>query len=204
MTYSTRDSAAIAARRALKKLHGDAYKAKAGVDFTLARDTASAMWTFDLINARGHAADAAERDDLDAPDLTAEQMDAWAAKQAAAKIAADARKMIADHDAEEDAADEADRIAAAKAAAKLRKPMGKRAAAQAAAEAGNLPPAPDFSAPTHARFRAKLATIVAAAEAGDIAALKAFEINPISSSPKAMAKYRDLAVTALEARAARA
>ena len=54
--------------------------------------------------------------------------------------------------------------------------------------------------PTHARFRAKLAQIVALAVAGDIAALQAFEINPFSSSPKAMARYRDLAVLAIEAR----
>ena len=62
-------------------------------------------------------------------------------------------------------------------------------------------PAPDFSKPTHARFRAKLAQIVALAEAGDIAALQAFEINPVSSSPKAMARYRDLCVIAITARA---
>ena len=51
------------------------------------------------------------------------------------------------------------------------------------------------------RFRAKLAQIVALAEAGDIPALQAFEINPISSSPKAMARYRDLCVIAINARA---
>ncbi len=54
---------------------------------------------------------------------------------------------------------------------------------------------------THARFRAKLAHIVALAEAGDIAGLQAFEINPVSSSPKAMARYRDLCVIAITARA---
>ena len=48
-------------------------------------------------------------------------------------------------------------------------------------------------------FRAKLAQIVALAEAGDIAALQAFEINPVSSSPKAMARYRDLCVIAITA-----
>ena len=42
---------------------------------------------------------------------------------------------------------------------------------EAKARQGELPPPPDFSAPTHARFRAKLAQIVALAEAGDIAAL---------------------------------
>lgn len=84
---------------------------------------------------------------------------------------------------------------------KAQKPLGKRAAILAAAEAGTLPEPPDFSAKTHARFRAKLAEIVTAADAKDLDALRAFEINPISSSPKAMAKYRDLCVIALEAQA---
>ena len=42
---------------------------------------------------------------------------------------------------------------------------------------------------------------MALAEAGDVAALQAFEINPVSSSPKAMARYRDLCVIAIAARA---
>jgi hypothetical protein len=79
--------------------------------------------------------------------------------------------------------------------------IGKRQAIQDQAETGALPAAPDFSKPTHARFRAKLAQIVALAEAGDIAGLQAFEINPVSSSPKAMARYRDLCVIAITARA---
>lgn len=83
------------------------------------------------------------------------------------------------------------------------KPTGKRAAILEAAQKGKLPPAPDFSAPTHARFRKKLDEVIALAKAGDIAALRAFEINPVSSSPKAIAKYRDLAVIALEAKAAK-
>ena len=79
--------------------------------------------------------------------------------------------------------------------------IGKRQAILDQAQTGELPPAPDFSKPTHARFRAKLAQIVALAEVGDIAALQAFEINPVSSSPKAMARYRDLCVIAITARA---
>jgi hypothetical protein len=79
--------------------------------------------------------------------------------------------------------------------------IGKRQAVVDLAQSGTLPPAPDFSKPTHARFRAKLAQIVALAEAGDFAGLKAFEINPVSSSPKAMARYRDLCVIAITARA---
>ncbi len=79
--------------------------------------------------------------------------------------------------------------------------IGKRQAIRDQAQTGALPQAPDFSKPTHARFRAKLAQIVALAEAGDIAGLQAFEINPVSSSPKAMARYRDLCVIAITARA---
>jgi len=60
--------------------------------------------------------------------------------------------------------------------------------------------APDFSKPTHARFRAKLARLVTLVEAGDVEGLKAIEINPVSTSPKTMARYRDLAVVAIEAR----
>ena len=77
----------------------------------------------------------------------------------------------------------------------------KRQAILDQAQSGALPQAPDFSKPTHARFRAKLAQIVALAGAGDIAGLRAFEINPVSSSPKAMARYRDLCVIAITARA---
>jgi hypothetical protein len=81
------------------------------------------------------------------------------------------------------------------------KTIGKRAAILAAAQAGNLPAAPDFSAATHARFRGKLADLVKLAEAGDIEGLKRYAINPISSSPKALDKFRNLCVIALEARA---
>jgi hypothetical protein len=73
-------------------------------------------------------------------------------------------------------------------------------ALEAGARAGKLPEAPDFSAATHARFRNKLAKLIELAAAGDIDALRAFEINPVSSSPRAMARYRDLCVMAIEAR----
>jgi hypothetical protein len=78
--------------------------------------------------------------------------------------------------------------------------IGKRQAVVDLAQSGTLPTVPNFSKPTHARFRAKLAQIVALAEAGDTAGLQAFEINPVSSSPKAMARYRDLCVIAITAR----
>jgi len=81
--------------------------------------------------------------------------------------------------------------------------LGKRAAIEAAAREGKLPEPPDFSAETHKRFRNKLASVVELAKAGDLKGLRAFEINPVSSSPKAIARYRDLCVVALEAQAAR-
>ena len=71
---------------------------------------------------------------------------------------------------------------------------------EAKARQGELPPPPDFSAPTHARFRAKLAALVELAGKADATGLRAIPINPVSSSPKALARYRDLAVLAIEAR----
>ncbi|MCA3448800.1 MAG: hypothetical protein INF92_00275 [Rhodobacter sp.] len=71
---------------------------------------------------------------------------------------------------------------------------------EAKARQGELPPPPDFSAPTHARFRGKLEGLIALAERGDAEALRAVTINPVSSSPKALARYRDLCLTAIEAR----
>ena len=73
------------------------------------------------------------------------------------------------------------------------RPSGKRAAVLAAAQSGKLPPPPDFSAPTHARYRDAAKLLVDMAKAGDVDGLKAMVIKPYSSSPKAMAKYRALA-----------
>lgn len=81
-----------------------------------------------------------------------------------------------------------------------------RAGAKAAEEAvsrGELPTPPDFTAETHKPYRAKREKLIALAEAGDIEGLRAFAINPTSTSPKALIRYRDLAIRALEARAAR-
>ena len=80
----------------------------------------------------------------------------------------------------------------------------KDADIEAKARQGELPPPPDFSAPTHARFRAKLAALVELAGKADASGLRAIPINPVSSSPKALARYRDLAVLAIEAREGRA
>jgi hypothetical protein len=90
-------------------------------------------------------------------------------------------------------------------AAAPRAPRRRRDAdIEAKARQGELPPPPDFSAPTHARFRGKLEGLVALAEKADVDGLRAVVINPVSSSPKAMARYRDLAVIAIEAREGRA
>ncbi len=75
---------------------------------------------------------------------------------------------------------------------------------EAKARQGELPPPPNFSAPTHARFRAKLAALVELAGKADATGLRAIQINPVSSSPKALARYRDLAVLAIETREGRA
>lgn len=89
----------------------------------------------------------------------------------------------------------------AKKAAAPRAPSGKRAAILAAAQAGKLPSPPDFSAETHKRFRPKLAELVAWAEAGDLKALRAWAYPGfMSTSPKAMQRYRDLCIVALEAK----
>lgn len=80
---------------------------------------------------------------------------------------------------------------------------GKRKAAEESAARGELPQPPDFSADTHKPYRTKLTKLIALAEAGDVAGLKAIAINPSSTSPRALARYRDLAVAAIEARAAR-
>jgi hypothetical protein len=77
-------------------------------------------------------------------------------------------------------------------------PLDKRAVFEAAARAGKMPAPPDFSAATHARYRKRLAEVVALAKAGDMKALADYPINPYSTSPKAIARYRDLCVLALK------
>jgi len=75
---------------------------------------------------------------------------------------------------------------------------GKRAAAQAVAEQGILPQQPDFTANTHKPYRKRLAALVALVEAGDLVGQM---LPPRSSSPKALHRYRDLAIIALKAHA---
>lgn len=73
----------------------------------------------------------------------------------------------------------------------------ERATVLEAAQRGVLPDPPDFTGATHRRLRPKLAKLVELVEAGDSDGLKAIEIKPISSSPKAMLRYRDLCLVAL-------
>jgi hypothetical protein len=95
------------------------------------------------------------------------------------------------------------RKAAGKPDAAVTRPLGKRAAIETAAREGKLPEPPDFSADTHKRFRNKLQSVIELAKASDLKGLRAFEINPVSSSPKAIARYRDLCVIALDVQAGR-
>jgi hypothetical protein len=80
--------------------------------------------------------------------------------------------------------------------------LGKLVAIETAARRGQLPEPPDFSAETHRRFRAKLQTVINFAKAGDLPGLRAFAVNPISTSPEAIDRYRKLCIVALEAQAA--
>lgn len=75
-------------------------------------------------------------------------------------------------------------------------------AAEEKATKGTIPPAPDFSAPTHERFRPLLAEVVKAAKDGAVEALRKIKVNPVSSSPKAVDRFRKLCIKALSAKKA--
>lgn len=75
-------------------------------------------------------------------------------------------------------------------------------AAQEAAAKGSIPAPPDFSADTHAPYRKVLGDVHAAAKAGDAAALRKIKVNPTSSSPKAVERYRLICLDALKAKKA--
>jgi hypothetical protein len=125
-------------------------------------------------------------------------------------ILAGAKREAAANRAEAKAAKAAKPAKAPKAAAepkapkapKADKPLGIRAQREADALAGILPTPPDFSAPTHKPYRARLEALVALVQAGDIKGLRDIEmIPPRSTSPKALHRYRDLALMAFCARA---
>lgn len=75
--------------------------------------------------------------------------------------------------------------------------------AEARARRGIVPQPPDFSAPTHLGYRTRLQKIVALVKAGNIRALKRESFRSSATSPRALGKYRDLAVLALKVRQAR-
>lgn len=56
MTYANKKSADTAARREMRKIHGEAYRAKAGVDFYVKREAGSFRWEFHIINEAAHRA----------------------------------------------------------------------------------------------------------------------------------------------------
>jgi hypothetical protein len=74
----------------------------------------------------------------------------------------------------------------------------------ASAQAGVLPTPPDASAPSWDCnvYGGRLARMVAMADAGDIAGLEAVKLPTYDSKFVAMARFRNLAVIALKARAA--
>jgi hypothetical protein len=69
------------------------------------------------------------------------------------------------------------------------------------AKAGHMPPKPDFRAETHKYWRARLDEVAELAKKGDAAALKKCEIPDYSSSPRAINRFKDLCLVALQARA---
>ena len=87
--------------------------------------------------------------------------------------------------------------------AKVEKPLSARAQIEADAAAGKLPTKLAFTSPGDKRYQKKVDLLNELAAKGDIKGLKAVEINAYSSSPKKMAKWRDLAVIALLAKAKR-
>lgn len=97
------------------------------------------------------------------------------------------------------------RQADSKPAPAAKAPGAKHAAALEAAKAGTMPEAPVFGSASGAPYQRRLDKIVAAANAGDVAALKAFNISDqvVNTRIQQMARYRDLVVVALEAKAAK-
>lgn len=68
-----------------------------------------------------------------------------------------------------------------------------------AAARGVMPEAPDFSANTHRSHRGKLAALHALVEAHDLDALREWKVKRDWASNKALMRYRDNAIAALEA-----
>jgi hypothetical protein len=67
---------------------------------------------------------------------------------------------------------------------------------------GVMPTPPDFSKPSYAPDRKRLAELAALAEAGDVAALRGYWIKTYYTAAIEMDRFRHRAILALEARAA--
>ncbi len=83
--------------------------------------------------------------------------------------------------------------------------MSKRTAAlYLEAARGVMPTPPDFSKPSYECDRGRLAALVALAEAGDVAGLRAFGIRVFYSGAQALDRFRHRAIIAIDARARQA
>jgi len=198
-TYSSKSNAIRAARAALKPKHRDPL---AEVHFRLEQNGEEWAWhEIDLGTGQIATAELIEDGSTAVPGLppttvvpakeTRDQKRLRKIAEADARNAAKAAAKAAK--AAEPKAPKAPRAAGAP------KPASKRAEIQAAAERGELPTPPDFSAETHKRFRPTLEALLAAAQAGNLKALKADKTEPKSSSRQAICRYRDLAIIALTA-----
>jgi hypothetical protein len=74
---------------------------------------------------------------------------------------------------------------------------GEWAHRKALAEEGIVPQMPDYSAPTHAAYRSRIAALRKLVDESDLEMLKRVRIVERSSTPESLAKYRDLAIHAL-------
>lgn len=213
-TYSSKSNAIRAARAALKGKHRDAL---AEVHFRLEPIGDEFAWhEIDLGTgqiATGELLEDGATEAKGVPPITVVPAKGGPKALPAAKLAHDTRspkRRKADEAAQAAGFPNATRMAEAKQAEKAaakaakpkaEKPASKRAEVVAAAERGELPTPPDFSADTHKRFRPTLEALVAAAKAGNLKALKEDKTEPKSSSRQAICRYRDLAITALTAQA---
>ncbi len=73
-----------------------------------------------------------------------------------------------------------------------------------AAAEGRMPTPPDFSKPSYAPDRKRLAELVALAEAGDAAGLRAYSVRVYYSAALELDRFRHRCIIALEARARQA
>lgn len=98
----------------------------------------------------------------------------------------------------------ASKALAAPATPRISKRAQAAADALASAQTGKLPAAPSFDAATHDGYRKRLLALLAAGKAGDLATLVGDATEPKGSSRVIICRWRDLAIVALKARAAKA